>query len=274
MPDLDFNVGGWLIISVLVSLAFFGLRAWLPKAAGRRVAERGSIVGPAVKPTFEEQALKRTGADLQNLANRQLHDDMLREAIQLKVRARTGNQTERVTTIDRAIEKVKDALTARAESYEGTKLLAELYLDRGMLGDDATSVANLEQAAQLFDKASSFRLGVIDNYIGRGWAYLQMTRVDPDYAHIYAEKAGVAFAAAFQRAQMNVWTMRGWGLAVDRMARSAAHDTGKLADLESAYRAALGQHRGGQHDLFDWFSEIRRAADPVWIDVPPLRDLL
>lgn len=270
---MDLDLGRWLIISVVASLGLLGLRAWLPKAAGRRIAERGTLIGPATVPSYEEQAARRTGSDLQHLANRQLHDDMLREAMKLKVRARTGDHDERLRTIDRAIEKTKDALTARAESYDGTKLMAELHLDRALINRDLESVADLEQAAQLFAKASSFRLGVIDNYVGRGWAYLQMTNVDPDFGHIYAEKAGVAFSGGFERAQMNVWVMRGWGLAVDRMARSPEHDPSKLAEMEGAYRAALAVHRGGQHDLFDWYAEVRRSSEPVWIDVPPTRDV-
>lgn len=269
----DLDLGRWIIISVAISLGVFGLRHWLPRAAGRRVAERGSIVGPALKPTFEEQALKRTGADMQNLANRQLHDDMLIEAVKLKVRARTGSFDDRVATLDRAITKTEDALVARPDSYEGTKLLAELHLDRALLNADVPSVADLQHAANLFETASSYRLGVIDNYVGRGWAYLQMARVDPDFAHIYGEKAAVALAAGFERAQQNVWVMRGWGLAIDRMARAAGHDPARLADLEAEYRSALGQHRSGQHDLFDWYAAARAAAEPVWVEVPPLRDV-
>ena len=270
--DLGGDLGRWLIISVGVSLLIFGLRFWLPKAGARRVAERGSIVGPATKPSYDEQIQKRTGADMQNLANRKLHDDMLLEAVKLKTRARTGSQEERLLAINRALEKTKDALTARPDSYEGTKLLAELHLDRALISEDQASVADLEQAAQFFEKASSYRLGVIDNYVGRGWSYLQMTRVDPEFTHVFAEKAAIALAAGFERAQMNVWIMRGWGLAIDRLARSDQHDPAKLTELEGAYRSALGQHRSGQHDLFDWYAGVRRASEPQWIDVPPLRD--
>ena len=271
--DMDLDLGRWLIVGVGASLLMLGLRTWLPKAAGRRVAEKGSIIGPATRPTFEEQALKRTGAELQNLANRKLHDDMLAEAVKLKLRARTGIEEERLNTLDRAFEKTKDALTARAESYEGIKLLAELHLDRALITQDPLSVADLERAAQGFAKASSFRLGVIDNYVGRGWSYLQMTNVDPEFSHIYAEKAAVAFAAGFERAQMNVWIMRGWGLALDRFARADHHDRKRFGELEAEFRAALARHRDGQHDLFDWYAAIRRADQPEWIDVPPVRDV-
>ncbi len=271
MVDLD--LGRWIIIGVGVSLLLLGLRTWLPKAAGRRVAERGSIVGPALKPTYEQQAMRRTGADMQHVANRQLHDDMVADAVKLKLRARTGDRAERLDTLDRAISKVEDALTARPQSYEGTKLLGELHLDRAFLNESLEAVAELEQAAQLFQQASSYRLGVIDNYIGRAWCYLQMTRVDPDYAATYAEKAAAAFSAGFERAKQNVWVLRGWGLAIDRYARSGQAEAARLADLESQYRRALAEHRGGQHDLFDWYSQARRAADPLWIEVPPLRDV-
>ena len=100
-----------------------------------------------------------------------------------------------------------------------------------------------------------------------------MTNVDPEFSHIYAEKAAAAFAAGFERAQMNVWIMRGWGMAVDRLARADQHDKGRLADLEDAYRAALGEHRGGEHDLFEWYRAARNAGEPEWIDVPPVRDV-
>lgn len=269
----DLDLGRWIIISLAISLGVLGLRHWLPKAAGRRVAERGSLVGPALKPTYEEQAMSRSAPDLQNLANRKLHDDMLAEAIKLKIRARTGSDEERLATLARAVTKTEDALVARPDSYEGSKLLAELHLDKALLLGDVGSVADLQRAANLFETASSYRLGVIDNYVGRGWAHLQMTRVDPEFAHIYAEKAAVAFAAGFGRAQQNVWVMRGWGLALDRMARAADHDPGRLSELEAEYRVALGQHRGGQHDLFDWYAGVRAAGEPAWVDVPPLRDV-
>jgi len=263
----------WLVIGVVVSLAFLGLRNWAPKAGARRVAERGSLVGPALKPSFEEQAMKRNAVDMQNLANRQLHDDMLADAVRIKLRARAGTVEERIETIDRALRKTEDALTARPESYEGTKMLAELHLDRALLMDGVESIAPLEQAAQFFDKASSFRLGVIDNNVGRGWSYLQMTRVDPDYAGVYAHKAAMAFAGGFERAQQNVWVLRGCGLAVDRLARAPQPDRALLDELEADYRRALGQHRGGQHDLFDWYAQVRSATEPMWVEVPPLRDV-
>ena len=102
--------------------------------------------------------MKRTGAEMQNLANRKLHDDMLAEAVKLKLRARTGEQTDRLNTINRAIEKTKDALTARAESYEGIKLLAELHMDRAFIEAGPSSVADLEQAAQLLPRLLRFAL--------------------------------------------------------------------------------------------------------------------
>ena len=273
MIDIGGDMVWWLILGVAASLFFAGLRAWAPKAGARRVAERGSIVGPPLKPTFEQQAIGRGPADMQRLANRKLHDDMLADALTLKLRARTGSVEERIETIDRAISKVEDALTARPGSYEGTKLLGEVYLDRALLMEGVDAVAPLERAAQLFAEASSYRLGVIDNYVGRGWAYLQMTRVDPDYAHVYAEKAVAALAAGFERVQQNVWVLRGWAVAVDRYARSPMADAGKLAEFESAYRAALERHRGGQHDLFEWYAQVRSATEPTWVEVPPLRDV-
>jgi hypothetical protein len=263
----------WLIVSIVVSLALVGLRNWAPKAGARRIAERGSLVGPALKPSFEDQAMRRNAVDLQNIANKQLHDDMLADAIKLKLRARAGTVEERIETIDRALQKTEDALTARPESYEGTKLLAELHLDRALVMEGMESVAPLEQAAQLFEKASSYRLGVIDNYLGRGWAYLQMTRVDPEYSAVHAHKAAMAFAGGFQRAQQNVWVLRGWGLAIDRFARAPHTDPTLLSELEADYRHALGQHRGGQHELFAWYGQVRSASEPMRIDVPPLRDV-
>ena len=67
--------------------------------------------------------------------------------------------------------------------------------------------------------------------------------------------------------------MRGWGLAIDRLAREPQPDRALIDELESDYRRALGQHRGGQHDLFDWYAQVRSASEPMWVDVPPLRDV-
>ena len=99
-----------------------------------------------------------------------------------------------------------------------------------------------------------------------------MTRADPEWAGTYAIKAVAGFIAGFDRVKQNVWLMRGWGLAIDRYARSPEPDAAVLVDLEADYRAALREHRGGQHELFEWYSDVRRSAEPVWLDVPPLRD--
>ncbi|MCP3975899.1 MAG: hypothetical protein GY720_15570 [bacterium] len=264
---------GFIVIGVVISLAVLGLRTWAPKAAARRVAERGSIVGPALKPSYEESALNRSAVDMQNLANRQLHDDMLAEALKLKLRARSGSLDERIHTLDRATSKVEDALTARPRSYEGTKLSAELHLDRAQLMDGEATVAPLQIAATLFAEAASLRLGVIDNYVGEGWSYLLMTEKDPEWASTYAVKAAAALSAGFARAPQNVWVLRGWGVAIDRYARSVRSDQAQLAALEADYTAALNEHRGGQHDLFDWYRQVRAASRPMWVDVPPIRDV-
>jgi hypothetical protein len=261
-----------IIIGVVASLLFTGLRQWAPKAAARRLEQRGSIVGPALKPTYEQQVMNRSGLEMQELASRKVHEDMLAEAMVLKVQARTGTAEERLQMIERAIRKLDEAVAARPGSYESTKLLAEFHLDRAHLTDGVATIAPLQRAAQLFEEASNLRLGVIDNYIGRGWSYLEMTRVDPEWAGTYAIKSLAGFIAGFDRVKQNVWVMRGWGLAIDRYARSSDSDAAVLADLEADYRGALGEHRGGQHDLFGWYSEVRRAAEPVWVDVPPLRD--
>ncbi len=268
----DFDLARLLMVGAAASLLFTGFRQWAPKAAARRLERRGSIIGPATKPTYEQHAMSRSPLELHELASRKVHEDMLADALKLKTQARVGTTEERLHTIGRAVRKLEEALAARPGSYESTKLLAELCLDRALLMQDVAAVAPLERAAQLFEDASSMRLGVIDNYVGRGWSYLEMTRVDPEWAGPYATKAIVAFAAGFDRVKQNVWLMRGWGLAVDRYARSPESDAATLADFEAAYRAALGEHRGGQHDLFDWYSQARRADDPLWLDVPALRD--
>lgn len=163
-------------------------------------------------------------------------------------------------------------MAARPGSFESTKLLGEFHLDRALLTDGVAAVAPLQQAARLFEEASSLRPGVIVNYVGRGWSYLEMTRADPEWAGTYAIKAIAGFIAGFDRVKQNVWLMRGWGVAIDRYARSPAPDSTVLAGLEADYRAALREHRGGRHDLFEWYSDVRRAAEPMWVDVPPLRD--
>ena len=217
--------------------------------------------------------MNRSPLEMQELASRKVHEDMLADALKLKIQARVGTTEDRLTTIDRAVRKLEEALAARPNSYESTKLLAELCLDRALLMEDAGAVAPLERAAQLFDEAANLRRGVIDNYVGRGWSYLEMIRVDPEWAATYATKAIAVFTAGFDWVKQNVWLMRGWGLAVDRYARAPDADAAQLAELDAAYRAALNEHRGGQHELFGWYSQVRRADEPLWIDVPPLRDV-
>ena len=262
-----------IIIGAAASLLFTGLRFWAPKAAARRLEQRGSIVGPALKPTYEQQAMNRSGLEMQELASRKVHDDMMADALALKRQARAGTTEERLEMIGRAISKLNNAVAARPGSFESTKLRAEFYLEQALLTDGVAAVAPLQQAAQLFEEASRLRRGVIDNYIGSGWSYLEMTRADPEWAGTYAVKAIAGFIAGFDRVQQNVWLMRGWGLAIDRYARAPEPDAAMLAYLETDYRAALAAHRGGQHDLFEWYSDVRRAAEPAGVDVPPLRDV-
>ena len=267
---VDSSLGWWIIGTVVLSLFMVGLRSWAPKAGARRVAERGTLVGAATRPTFQEESLARSGLEMQNLANRRLHDDMLEEASRMKLRARAGDVDERAATVLRAIHKVEDALVARPGSYEGTKLLGELFLDLALLDPSPAAVAPLQRAAELFAEAGDLRKGVIDNYIGRGWSYLRMCDVDPEFAATYAPKAVDAFAAGFARVPQNVWVLRGWGLALDRLARSADPDPDDIAAGESSFRDALRAHRSGEHDLSSWYSQIRSAATPVWLDVPPI----
>jgi len=268
----DVDLARLIVVGALASLLVTALRFWAPKAAARRLEQRGSIIGPAIKPDYEQQAMNRSVLELQELASRKVHDDMLAAALELKRQARAGSAEERLQVIDRAISKLDEAVAARPGSFESTKLLAEFHLDRALLTDGVAAVAPLQQAARLFEQASSLRPGVIDNYVGRGWSYLQMTRADPEWAGTYAIKAIAGFIAGFERVKQNVWLMRGWGLAIDRYARSPEPDSSVLAGLEADYRAALREHRGGQHDLFEWYSSMRRAAEPMWVDVPPLRD--
>jgi hypothetical protein len=262
-----------IIVAVASTLLFTGFRMWAPKAAARRLERRGSIVGPALKPTYEQQAMNRSGLQMQELASRKVHDDMLAEGLLLKLQARSGTNEERLQIVGRAIDKLEEAVSARPGSYESTKLLAELFLEWALLTDEAAAVAPLQRAARLFEEASSLRPGVIDNYIGRGWSYLEMTRVDPEWAGIYAVKAIAGFIAGFDRIKQNVFVVRGWGLAVDRYARSPEADAALLADFEADYRGALVEHRDGRHDLFGWYDGVRRAATPAWVDVPALRDV-
>ena len=94
-------------------------------------------------------------------------------ALKLKLRARTGTLEERIATIDRALQKTEDALTARPESYDGTKLLAELYFDRALMMDGVESVAPLEQAA----RARQLQTGLSDCYRAQQtWKYVLQSR--------------------------------------------------------------------------------------------------
>ena len=164
----DLDLARLLVIGAVASLLFTGLRFWAPKAAARRLEQRGSIVGPALKPSYEKQTMNRSALELQELAGRKVHDDMLAEALELKRRARAGTAEERLQVIERAIIKLNEAVGARPGSFESTKLLAEFQLDRALLTDGVAAVAPLQRAAQLFEEASTLRPGVIDNYVGRG----------------------------------------------------------------------------------------------------------
>jgi hypothetical protein len=81
------------------------------------------------------------------------------------------------------------------------------------------------------------------------------------------------FLKGFRVSPQNLFILRGWGLAIDGLARLIGETAEPVRAAEESYRLALAEHRGGDHELHAWYAEIRAADEVERMPMPAVRDL-
>jgi len=267
-------VGSWLVGSLVtgmaVTLAWLFFTEVLPKMAARRAfraLEQPLTTLPAVEGRHAIDAEKSFAS------SKHTHDVFVGEAADL-VRQSRGAGLFTTNLLEQAADKVADAVKLRPGSFAANLLAGEIRVKRAMLSGDSDAVTLLEEAAAYFATASDAKRGIIDAYVGRGWAHLERAyRLDGDEAVAAYFAAAEAFDAGFSASPQNLFVLRGWGLSIDGATRLLGDDAASVQDAEATYRLALAEHRGGDHELHDWYATLRSADEPARAPMPALRDL-
>lgn len=262
------TTGSWIFIGILVTLGGLILRFWLPQAMQAKIRRTGGFVGsdeperpaaPAdVLPPPPSKALQQKDA----------HDELLRDTVKLLNLSR-ARDAQSLANLDRADEKLAEAMLLRPDGFESTRLVADVAIARAQLVEPAMKAAAFETAAQRFDAALDLRKGIPDLYLGLGWAWLGVMQHDMGHEDAAIAALG-AFTAGHEMSRGNLWLLKGWGTTVDVMLRRN-HPQAQRA-LEQ-YEAALERLSGPATIVREWFAETRKAPGPAWLPVPPLRDV-
>lgn len=268
---MDWMIGS-IVVGALLSVGWHFLTKSLPRRAAKRAArppEQRLTTLPENRgqPQFAidaEQAIEST---------KHTHDVFVEEASDLVLQSRTAGMFAG-EVLSEAAEKVGDAIRLRPGSFTANLLAGEIGVKRALLTEDTEAVELLEQAAVRFATASETKKGVIDAYVGRGWAHLERAyRLDGSEASAAFLDACEVFLKGFRVSPQNLFILRGWGLAVDGVARILGGRSPAVGAAEDSYRLALAEHRGGDHELHAWFETVRGADEPVRIPMPAVRDL-
>jgi len=269
-------VGNWLlgfiVTGAIVSIGWFFLTDMFPKMMARRAA-RPPEVPMTVLPGADNQPIIAVDIEKSLESSKHTHDVFVSEASDLVLQSRgaglfTGN------LLEQAAEKVNDAVKLRPGSFDANLLAGEIGVKRALLAEAVDGVQLLEQAVVHFATASETKKGLIDAYVGRGWAHLEQAyRLEDDVAGTAFLDAAAVFQEGFGVHPQNLFILRGWGLAIDGAARLMGDDTVLVTDVEDGYRLALAEHRGGDHELHEWYAGVRSADEPLRIPMPALRDL-
>lgn len=263
---------GFLATGTVVTLGWFFFTEVLPKMVARRTLRaRGQPLTSL--PGADYQSMVTVNAEKSLESSKHTHDVFVGEASDL-VRQSRGAGLFTVGLLEQAADKVADAVKLRPGSFEGNLLAGEIGVKLAKLAEGTAAVTLLDEAASHFVTASATKRGIIDAYVGRGWAHLERAyRLDGDLAVAAYRDAAEAFDDGFKASPQNLFILRGWGLAIDGMARSLGDNAIPVRDAEDAYRLALAEHRAGDHELHDWYAAVRSADEPTRIAMPPLRDL-
>jgi hypothetical protein len=273
MSDL---LTGSLIIGAVVSVGWIFFTQIFPRMMADRAArppEQKLTKLPDIADQPQLQPIIDIHADVALESNKLTHDIFVSEASDLVLQSRSAGLFKADLLAEAAV-KVGDAIKLRPGSFDANMLSGEIGVKRAELTEGTEAIALLESAAVRFATATETKKGMVDAYIGRAWAHLERAyRLESTPAVSAFLDASEVFLKGFRVSPQNLFVLRGWGLAIDGMARLLGADAGPVRAAEDGYRLALAEHRGGDHELHAWYAEIRSAAEPRRLPMPAVRDL-
>jgi hypothetical protein len=262
---------GTIVSSALLTIGWVFFTRMLPRRVAGRVA-RPPQQPLTVLPGDERQVSLPIDAETQLSAAKMAHDRFLEEAGEL-IRAARGAGLFTENLLTEAAEKAGDAVKLRPGSFDANLMCGEIAVKRALMAAPDTAVDLLQRAAGFFATASETKRGVVDTYVGRGWAHLERAyRLEGEDAAAAYGAAAEAFGEGFGVNSHNLFVLRGWGLAVDGLARTLGERAEPTTTAEERYQMALAEHRAGDHELYGWYAGVRASAEPVRIPMPPVRD--
>ena len=262
----------FLIAGILLTLGWFFFTEVLPRWMASRAAKPPEQQLTTL-PGVEKQPIIPIDAEASIESNRITHDAFLSEAAELVLQAR-GAELFTADLLEQAAEKAGDAIKLRPGSFNANMLAGEIGVKRAMIAAEPEATVLLEEAAVRFATATETKKGVIDAYVGRGWCHLERAqRLEGDRAAAAYLDAAEVFLKGFRVSPQNLFILRGWGLAIDGLARQIGETAEPVLAAEDSYRLALAEHRGGDHELHAWYAEIRAADEPARMAMPAVRDL-
>jgi hypothetical protein len=262
---------GTLITSVLITVGWFFLTEMLPQMVARRAARAPQQL-LTVLPGDDRQVPLPIDVETQLNTAKMTHDRFLREAEELLLSSR-GAGLFADSMLAEAAEKAGDAVKLRPGSFDGNMMCGEIAVKRALRAGTGEASGLLQQAAGHFAAAGEVKKGVVDPYVGRGWAHLERAdRLAGDEAAAAYLDATAAFAEGFRVNPHNLFVLRGWGMAVDGLARTRGNRAPEVIAAEESYRLALAEHRSGDHELHEWYATIRESKEPVRMPIPAVRD--
>lgn len=264
-----------IVFGVLVTLVLLLLVYFIPKWRAGSMRNQ-----PRVSPTHEDlvaaeaappSPLPPLPKDMETrmLVARAKHDDLMAESVSLYRRSR-GHHSDSVALLEEAIAKAGEAREVRGDSFEAVKMMGDAHLALAAERTDQEALADLAAAADAYETALSYRKGVIDIYVGLGWSLLETgyRTSGATSARVFGA-ATSTFAAGHEVSPPNLFVLRGWGSAVDGMARSEAPEA---EARESTFLSTIANHPVAADDLREWYQRIRTADEMQRVPVPPLRD--
>lgn len=268
-------MGDWLlgtiVTTALVTMGWFFFTEILPRMVGNRAA-RPPEQPLTILPGDERQVPLPIDAETQLSTAKMTHDRFVREADELILAARSAGLFAE-NLLAEAAEKAGDAVKLRPGSFDANLLCGEIATKRAQLAEPEAAVELLEQAAAFFATAADTKKGVVDTYVGRGWAHMErghrLQGADASAAYL---EAATAFEEGFRVNSHNLFVLRGWGIVIDNLARVLGARDATVVAAEERYRIALAEHRSGDHELHDWFAAMRAADEPARMAMPAVRD--
>lgn len=266
----DWLFGG-LATTLLVTMGWLFFTQVVPKMAAKRAA-RPNEQPLSSLPGVEKEDWFPIDAETSMTANKMTHDVFVSEASDLVLQSR-GEGLFAENLLAEAAAKAGDAIKLRPGSFDANLLAGEIAFKRAALADSTNAIKFYEEAAMRLAVASETKKGVVDTYVGRGWAHLERAYLlEGSPASAAYLDASEVFLKGFRVSPQNLFILRGWGLAIDGLARNIGDTAPPVVAAEEGYRLALAEHRAGDHELHDWFAGIRTAAEPVRIKMPAIRD--